>query len=387
MNDWIARVQRLLAAGTPVVRMAVAGVQGSAPREPGASLLYWRDADGQLHSHGSVGGGRLEAHSMEIAQYLLDCSAASGAGSSTGSCASPCAGASAGLSTTSSAGARAAVPAGQGRRRVQRFTLGASLGQCCGGVVQMYWERFDHPAQAQFLLGEGETLRYCALDGSDREWQLAAEALAYHELPAPAFTGRAGLVGTGPNRYFVERLGADTTPLWIHGAGHVGRALVQVLADLPFDITWIDNRPDMLAQGLAELPAPRRDRIVAYADEPDSLCTTAPAGAWHLVMTHCHDLDLRICQALLADAPFGFLGLIGSQTKAARFRHRLRDKGVAPGLIARVVCPIGIVGIDDKRPAAIAIAVAAQLLQQLEVEQRAAAPVQVSVRAGVPAHG
>ena len=383
MNDWIALLQGLLAAGTPVVRMAVAGVQGSAPREPGASLLYWRDADGQLHSHGSVGGGRLEAHSMEIAQYLLDRSA----GVSPGVRPGVSAGVSAGASTALRAVAGASMPAGQGRRRVHRFTLGASVGQCCGGVVQMYWERFDHLAQAQFLLGEGEPLRYCALDGSDREWRLAPEQLLHSGLPAPAFAGRAGLVGSGTSKYFVERLAADTTALWIHGAGHVGRALVHVLAELPFDVTWIDNRPEMLAQAMAELPARRRDRIVACADDPDVLCATAPAGAWHLVMTHCHDLDLRICEALLADGHFGFLGLIGSQTKAARFRHRLRDKGVPPGLIARVVCPIGIDGVDDKRPAAIAIAVAAQLLLQRGLGQCPPAPVDRSIHAGMQAHG
>lgn len=354
MNDWIPRLLSLLSAGTPVVRMAVAGVQGSAPREPGASLLYWCSAGGHVHSHGSVGGGRLEAHSMEIARFLLD----PGAGACNG------------------AGAGPGGLAASGRRRLERFTLGASLGQCCGGVVQMYWERFDNLSQAQSLLRSGtdgasvEQLRYCALDGSDRDYSVTRDQVEPRKLPAPSFHGRAGLVKSGSSLYFVERVADEAAALWLYGAGHVGRALVHVLAELPFCITWIDSRPDMLAQAIAALPTQRRDRIVACPDEPDAVCATAPGDAWHVVMTHCHDQDLRICESLLARGQFGFLGLIGSRTKAARFRHRLRDKGYAPDLIARLVCPIGIDGIRDKQPAAIAIAVAAQLLQQRALAAR-----------------
>jgi len=343
MSPWIARLLALLAGGTPVVRMAVADVQGSAPREPGASLLFWRDGAGQLHSLGSVGGGRLEAHSTEIARYLLDAPAGGPPGTA------------------------------RTRRRVERFTLGASLGQCCGGVVQMYWERFDEPGQARFLLpaqanharaaAAAAPLRYCALDGSDAEYCLEADAVLAHGLPAPRFAGRAALLRAGTRSYFVERLAEENIALWLYGAGHVGRALVHVLDQLPFCITWVDSRPDLLAQALAAVPVAQREQVQACPEEPDGACRAAPAEAWHLVMTHCHDLDLRICEALLASGRFGFLGMIGSRSKAARFVHRLRHKGYAPERIARLVCPIGVDGIADKRPAAIAIAVAAQLLQ------------------------
>jgi xanthine dehydrogenase accessory factor len=330
--------------------------------------LYWRDPGGSVHSYGSIGGGRLEAHSTEIARFLLE------------------------------AGAGAGGPAPRGRRRVERFTLGASLGQCCGGVVQMYWERFDELSQAQGLLhpgllhpgaigGAGEQLRYCALDGSDRECLLAPDQVEARGLPPPAFEGRAGLIKSGSNAYFVERMADEAVALWLYGAGHVGRALVHVLAELPFRITWVDSRPAMLAQAMANLPARQRDQIAPCADDdPDRICATAPSHAWHLVMTHCHDQDLRICEALLSGGRFGFLGLIGSQTKAARFRRRLRDKGYRPDLIARLVCPIGIDGIDDKQPAAIAIAVAAQLLQQRALGPRPA-PAPAPALAGCAPHG
>lgn len=338
MIESISRLAALLAAGTPVVRMVVAGVRGSAPREPGASLLYWRDGTGRVCSHGSVGGGRLEERAMQIARYLLG---AEGGGE---------------------------------RRQVQRFTLGASLGQCCGGVVDMYWERFDRISQVESLLrlagtaeGEGRArLRYCPVGAGGEQWLLAPGEAPALGLPGDEFDGRAGLVRSATTTYFVERLADDCRDLWIYGAGHVGRALVHVLADLPFRITWVDSRPEMLEQALAALPRGRRECIAACADEPADVCTGAPGQAWHLVMTHCHDQDLRVCTALLGSGRFGLLGVIGSRTKAARFRRRMQARGIAPEVVARMLCPIGIDGIQDKRPAAIAVAVAAQLLQHAQ---------------------
>jgi xanthine/CO dehydrogenase XdhC/CoxF family maturation factor len=94
----------------------------------------------------------------------------------------------------------------------------------------------------------------------------------------------------------------------------------------------------------------------------------------YVVLTHDHALDYSLCLSILRRGAFAWLGLIGSESKAARFRSRLRKDGVAPALIERLVCPIGITGIESKVPAAIAIGVAAQLLQKLH------APAVVNVR-------
>jgi xanthine dehydrogenase accessory factor len=257
----------------------------------------------------------------------------------------------------------------------------------------MYWERFDDVSQARSLLpsdaqgGAGGRLRYCALDGSDLEWSLTPEQAGPRGLPAPAFDGRAGLVRSGSRWYFVERPADEEVALWLYGAGHVGRALVRVLAELPFCITWIDSRADMLSQAMSEIPPQRRDQVTACPDDdPERICTAAPADAWHLVMTHCHDQDLRICEALLSTGDFGFLGLIGSQTKAARFRHRLHERRYAPERIARLVCPIGIDGIREKRPAAIAIAVAAQLLRRRSLARPPPSPAAAPGQASLASH-
>ena len=95
------------------------------------------------------------------------------------------------------------------------------------------------------------------------------------------------------------------------------------------------------------------------------LLAEAPKDAMYIVLTHDHALDYSLCHAILQRDAFAWLGLIGSESKAARFRSRLRKDGIAPALIEKLVCPIGVTGIESKAPAAIAIAVAAQLLQTL----------------------
>lgn len=335
MNDWIAALLDQLAAGNPVVRLAVATVRGSAPREPGATLLCWVDAQGRRHSRGSIGGGHLEARALDIASQML---------------------------------APGAV-----RRRVERFSLAAALAQCCGGVVELYWERLDDLAEVSALAAaarsQGGLLRYCAIDGSDRQWLFAGET-GTGALPPATFAGSAGLVGEGSARYFVERLIDDATPLWLYGAGHVGRALVHVLAGLPFRITWVDSRPAMLDEALAAirgLGGPGAAAPLALpVDDAQDAAAMAPAAAWHVVMTHSHEQDLRICECLLKADEFAFLGLIGSRSKDARFRHRLRLSGCTERAVARLTCPIGIAGIGAKLPAAIAVAIAAQLLRERE---------------------
>jgi xanthine dehydrogenase accessory factor len=254
-------------------------------------------------------------------------------------------------------------------RRVERFSLGAALGQCCGGVVELYWERFDAPEQLCVLASApAGSLRYCAMDGVADDL-LVAPGKVRAALPEPA--GRASLLRIGARQFFVERLGRDATPLWLYGAGHVGRALVRVLTDLPFDIHWVDSRPDYLDEAVAQAPG-----VIPWAvEDPADAAAFAPAGAWHLVMTHSHEDDLNICEALLRRERFGYLGMIGSRSKDARFRHRLLGRGCAPAAVDRLVCPIGQIGITSKVPAAIAVAVAAELLL---VRERAVCAVPIS---------
>ena len=167
----------------------------------------------------------------------------------------------------------------------------------------------------------------------------------------------------------------ESQTLLLFGAGHVGKALVSVLAELPFRVRWIDEReaefPDVL-------PANVRAEV---NDRPATVVATAPADAYYLITTHSHALDFRVTEAVLRRGDFAYAGLIGSRTKRARFEKGFRKLGVDS---SRLVCPIGIDGIAGKHPKTIAVAVAAQLLQVADrlaaeptrsVEQPASPPV------------
>jgi xanthine dehydrogenase accessory factor len=155
--------------------------------------------------------------------------------------------------------------------------------------------------------------------------------------------------------WMVESVAQAERPLWIWGAGHVGRALVSVLAPLPgVAITWIDVAADRFP---GEVPA---GVTVLTATDPAALADHAPADAEHLVLTFSHALDLELCHRLLGHG-FARLGLIGSATKWARFRARLAALGHAPATIARIDCPIGNPSLG-KHPQAIAVGVAAEVL-------------------------
>jgi xanthine dehydrogenase accessory factor len=203
--------------------------------------------------------------------------------------------------------AREMLRSGELQPLSQHYPLGPALGQCCGGAV---------------------TLGFGALD---------AAALARWPRPEPLFH------------------------LQLYGAGHVGRAIVALLATLDVQVDWIDERED-------EFPAttwPAHIHTLSV-DAVEAEVAHAPAGAFYLVLTHRHDLDLRITEAILRRGDFGFLGLIGSKTKRERFVHRFEERGIDAERIERMVCPIGIEGIAGKAPEVIALSVVAQLLRAAE---------------------
>jgi xanthine dehydrogenase accessory factor len=206
--------------------------------------------------------------------------------------------------------ARAMLVGGTFEPQEAHYPLGPALGQCCGGAV---------------------TLGFTVLDES---------VLAAWLATAPMFT------------------------LQLHGAGHVGRAIARLLATLDVSVDWVDERDDEFPGddwfGRGGWPAHIR-RVDVDAVEAEVAC--AAPGTWFLVLTHNHDIDLRITEAVLRRGDFGFLGLIGSNTKKQRFIHRFEARGIAASTIERMTCPIGVAGIDGKEPEVIAVAVVAQLLQ------------------------
>ena len=302
-----AAVERL----GPLVRVLVAGSAGSVPREAGTEMLV-----GAAAQEGTIGGGTLEWQATLRARELL------------------------------AAGAAGAV---------SRVPLGPALGQCCGGAVVLAFERLDAARLAQ--LGT-DALVARALDGS-------AMPLAVSRLLARA-RGQ-GALPRGPlleGGWLVESAAQPARALWIWGAGHVGRALVAVLAPLPgLAITWVDTGaerfPEAIPAGVAQL----------VAADPAELVAHAPGEAEHLILTFSHQLDLELCHRLLGHG-FAAAGLIGSASKRARFHSRLRGLGHADAQILRIACPIGDPALG-KHPQAIAVGVAAALLRGPSATQTA----------------
>ena len=196
-----------------------------------------------------------------------------------------------------------------GGTKAVRFALGPALGQCCGGVVHLHFECVS----AQ----DTNTLKL--------------------------------------------RLQPALQPVALFGGGHVGHALVQVLAPLPFAVTWIDSRDGVFPQNVPP-------GVVCEHSEPvQSAVRSLPTQSRVLIMSFSHAEDLDVLAACLqrhrerADLPY--IGLIGSKTKWATFRHRLEARGFTPDELAHVTSPIGVTGVGGKEPEVIAVAVAAQLLQ------------------------
>ncbi len=156
----------------------------------------------------------------------------------------------------------------------------------------------------------------------------------------------------------------------LFGAGHVGTALVRLLADLPVRVDWIDSRPDAL-------PAHVPDNVVAVRTaDPARAVADLPAGSLVLAMTHDHALDFAIVAAALGRPDLPSVGLIGSATKRARFVTRLVRLGLDTD---RLVCPIGVPGIVGKEPAVVAVSVAAQIMR-FQPAQRSTKPMPIRVK-------
>ena len=292
--------------------VSVVGAAGSVPRESGARIVLQPDGG----FYGSIGGGRLEYEAIDAA--------------------------------------RAALAAGRGKARFRDWPLGPNLGQCCGGLVKTLTETFDTDDLATVRRFE-EAEKAGAFETVSR---VDDAGRIIRVLAAPGSLG--GQMETAMSTFgqmpFRERFGEVTTPVLLFGAGHVGRAVVLALAPLSFTVRWIDSRPDQFPQHVPQ------NVVTVCTDAVAAELTQAPRDALVVVMTHSHALDFDITAAALQRRTFDFVGLIGSETKRARFAGFARQMGVAESELDRLICPIGITEIKGKEPAVIAAALAAQLL-------------------------
>lgn len=289
-----------IAQHTRVARIVIVATKGSGPRDIGTEMLVW-----DIGQSGTIGGGQLEWEATKRARDML----------------------------------------GTGGTRYDAIPLGPELGQCCGGHVSLVTEVFD---DATFQTSETET--FLRRISGDNPLPLSIErAQAQHR------NGRGHTDILWDQGWLLEAITSIRNPVWIWGAGHVGRAIANVLSPLPtVAITWIDTAENRFPDD-DRCPA---DRVIAK--DMAGLVPYAPKDAAHLILTYSHKIDLELCHALL-DHSFAFAGLIGSKTKWARFQKRLLELGHAPQRIDTITCPIGRPALG-KHPQSIAIGVADQLM-------------------------
>ncbi len=331
MNAWIDELQKLRTDRTEVMLVTVANVRGSAPREAGAKMLVT-----PRQCSGSIGGGQLEYQCARIAAEQLRDDATS-------------------------------------MRFRRRFPLGANLGQCCGGVVEVLFEKiamdecgwFDE----LFQLYSARQPLVMATSADERYLVTANGVLSAGDSAAPEAIVRIARSMLCEGRHRADSIEVDGRPVLfepitesgmnvaIFGAGHVGSACVASLSAIDCRIRWIDSRRNIFPQGLPACVSRIECQI------PVLEVAAMPPGSFYLVMTHSHALDYAVCQRILERGDFAYCGLIGSLAKRRRFEKLMRDAGLPKATVASLTCPIGIEGIEGKKPAEIAIAVTAELLK------------------------
>ena len=342
MNEWIDELCDLTAAGERVVLVTVAGIRGSAPREAGAKMVV--SATG---SFGTIGGGQLEYQCTRIACDML------------------------GDDET---------PA------LRTFPLGSSMGQCCGGVVDILFEPIasELPAWLRDLraLHGQRQAAVLATDLSGEHGKAVITASDVYGEPDAATPDvieqardglGAGRTAQRVDDWFFEHIVGTDLNIAVFGAGHVGSAVVRSLSALDSNIRWIDSRRGIFRG------APANVRPIE-TPEPALEVAAMPPGSFYLVMTHSHAIDFDICDRILRRPDATYCGLIGSLSKRRRFEKRLLAQGLQDKDLERLTCPIGVAGISGKKPAEIAVAAAAEVLQAYENATRQPADYPANVR-------
>ncbi|MGR5237199.1 xanthine dehydrogenase accessory protein XdhC [Vibrio alfacsensis] len=248
-DNWIQVLAEFDAKGIPCIMVTVLEDKGSTPRNAGTKMLVT-----ESEVVGSIGGGHLEHVAMQTAKELLNL--------------------------------------GETDMKIERFNLGAKLGQCCGGIVTLSFEPIGQPRHL----------------------------------------------------------------LALFGAGHVAKALIPILATLPFKVIWVDERAEQFP---SHLPKNVEKRLT---EDPVGEVHHLSANCMYLVLTHSHQLDFELARAILTRGDSRYFGLIGSLTKRKRFDYRLKERGFDDDAINNMICPIGIEAVKGKHPAEIAVAVAGELI-------------------------
>lgn len=331
MNRWLDDL-RDFRDGDECSVVTVVGVRGSAPREIGAKMIVTGK-----EAIGTIGGGQLEYQCTGIGVKQIQKDGAD-----------------------------------RSHRLHRRFPLGSNCGQCCGGVVDVMFERVAAAPtgwlhELQRLHDERRpVVMITPLDESAGRYLVTEDRCTHFERvtacpDAIIATARKVIIERGSaivlDNFILEPIMQSDFHVAVFGAGHVGAATVDILSRLECNIRWIDSRRNIFP---AQLP---ENVTKVESATPAQEVAAMPRGTNYLVMTHSHPLDFEICDQVLRRGDFIYCGLIGSLSKRRRFEREMRKQAMDAKLLERLTCPIGVGGIASKKPPDIAVAVAAELLR------------------------
>ena len=307
--DWVVLALHELSDISSTVLVMITADAGSTPKDSGAWMLVSRK-----HTYGTLGGGQLEKMAEEEARKLLDDTA-----------------------TT--------------KRSTLRCVLGPDAQQCCGGAVNLAFELLNSDSvswlrQAKESIKESgnDAVLFPLNDPNTEPKIIAAES----KIAATSGIHLQSLVDPRPL-------------LYLFGAGHVGCSVCAIASQLPLRVVVLDAR-----RSRRTLVPPANNVAVLHMNDPELCVSRIPDHASALVMTHSHELDYILCRSLLKNPRLLFVGLIGSRSKAARFRHRLKREGIGSPLIDRLTSPIGKAGPSGKEPGIIALSALAEIMKAFE---------------------
>ena len=314
MKIW-HEIVRQLEANSPCVLISIIEKKGSVPRSVGTKMLLRNDGS----IFGTIGGGQLEWSMMQHGTELLS-------------------------------------HHNEHYFTLRNQTLGPGIGQCCGGSVTVGLEHIS-PA----YLSKAKEFMELEQNGG---FQCKVKFSDHGKINRDLGTGRNSSTKElnldnnkiNQENFFIENYNELRRQLTIFGAGHIGQALMLAIAPLPFDVTWVDSRKSIFPK-----TTPKNFRCIVER-KPINVLANTPDNSFIIITTHSHALDQEITYAALLDDRFAYVGLIGSESKKASFKSRLSKIGLPESKFNKLVCPIGIDGIQSKNPAAIATATAAQLL-------------------------
>ena len=274
-------LKKVVNSNGPVARILILEVKGSTPRGSGTDMYVWAGG-----IHGTIGGGNLEFEAIKSAHKLFETR----------------------------------------KTNIKSYPLGPQLGQCCGGFVKIVTEYYDEKDVVNL---RNENLNVRSISGTTEAPQTVKELVKKHS------TGRISLDHTLSNGWLIEKIITEKAPIWIWGAGHVGSAILSLLAPMPnLEVFWLDTD----ASRFPNLEFSNVHKIVY--DTPDKFVKRAQPDAEHLILTYSHKIDLEICNEILKH-DFKWAGLIGSKTKFTRFKTKLLSIGHSEEKIDQIECPIG----------------------------------------------